>query len=178
MLDHLDRIDEDVKEGKIQGNSYSFPVLTGQAYLYDIGIRNSGGSTFLEIALSLKDNPMCRKTFSLWLPSPSSNANAQFMAMQRLYSTLFAAAKKQPKDIKFSALYNQLEKVFEEKSILVEFVLKERKSFSDKTGKEFVNQDLESLTFVSMGPKIEKPAKPETKPQASSANWGNEEVPF
>jgi len=177
-INELDQIDGDVKEGKIQGNTLAFPSLTGKAFFYWIDIKNTGTNSFLEVCLALEDNPMTKKVFSLWLPQPHSNDNAKYMAMQRVYNTVFAACKKNPKDIKLSDVYNGLQKLFETKSLLVSFSLNERKSFSEKTGKEYVNQDLESLTHVGFGDPLPRPPKPEERPAPQSTWENNDDIPF
>lgn len=179
-INALDQIDQDVKEGKIQGNTLAFPSLTGNAYFYWIELKNVGNNSFLEICLALEDNTMARKTFSLWLPQHSSNPNAKFMAMQRVYNTVFSACKKDSKSAKLSDVYNGLQKLFETKSILVSFALQERKSFSERTGKEYTNQDLESMTHIGFGSPIEKPQKQEQRqPPVIEQNWGNDnDIPF
>lgn len=179
-INALDQIDQDVKDGKIQGNTLTFPSLTGNAFFYWIDLKNAGNNSFLEICLALEDNPMTRKTFSLWLPQPGSNDNAKFMAMQRIYNSVFAACKKDSKSTKISDVFNGLQKLFETKSILVSFNLQERKSFSEKTGKEYVNQDLEALTHLGFGNPIPRPQKQEARPApAIEPNWGNDsDIPF
>jgi hypothetical protein len=167
-----DKIDNLVKEGAITGRA-NFPEK-GTAILFAVETKSNAGQNFITFHLAEHSNTSLRGVFDVRIPLPTDKEAGQFLGMQRLYATLHASCKKNPKSDKVSDVYRGLESFLQKQHMHVEYEIQNRESFSQSTGKTYTNQDLVSLKHIAVVPHtgLTKPAPKAAAHSASGSSWG------
>lgn len=145
IFEQANQINAKVVSGEL-GGAVTWP-LNGRAVLVEVKAEYKKGNPY--IAFRLMHEEKGAQSFLVRLPNASDKDTAKFMSMQRLYATLYAAAKvpagsKDPEPV-FNAL---VEDIHQNGDLLVDYTLSEYETVSQQTGKTFINQSLESLKVI------------------------------
>jgi hypothetical protein len=138
-----EQLDTDVQDGKITG-IVTWP-LEGQAELKEVRADYKDGKQFFFIKL-IGDKGT--REFAIKIPAPADKDAAKFMAMQKIYGTIFAVGGSIPGKTGVEDAFNAARDAI---GATVAYRLEEYTSFSEKHGKEFTNQSLAGLSLVATG---------------------------
>ena len=135
-----EQLDTDVQEGKISGVT-TWP-LEGQAEVKDVRADYKDGKQYFFIKL-IGDKGT--REFAIRIPGPNDKEAAKFMAMQKIYGTIYALGGSTPGKTGVQAAFEAARDSIGE---TVAFRLEEYTSFSEKHGREFTNQSLAGLSLL------------------------------
>lgn len=138
-LESLNEINSGVQNGEISG--FAQWPMEGTCCVESVDLITKNGSQYFAFRLV---GDRGKREFLVRIPNKSDKDSAKFMGMQKIYNTLYAFGSKVGEDIPQKA-FERAKKVCA-KYGKFNFVLAEYNSFSEKTGKTFKNQSLESLT--------------------------------
>jgi hypothetical protein len=177
----LDEMNDAVVSGQLSSVEYRLASTEGRCVIIDIEAKEQGGHNFLEFLVCPENNPKSQFKLSLWLPNSTSKDGAKYFAMQRLYATLYAAFKQDPKVIKPGDLYNKAKESLQTKSLLVDYTIEEKETTS-KNGRIYKNQSPLTFDFVKTIEKVEIVSKQEPVPTPSTTDTydfnSDNDVPF
>jgi hypothetical protein len=172
IFDNVDKIDQRVKAGEITGR-VEFPEK-GEAILFAVETRSNSGQNFITFHLALADNLSARGAFDVRLPLPTDKDAGQYLGMQRVYNTLHACGKKNPKIDSTGSVYTALENFLGKNSMRVGFEIENRVQWSERHAKNFTNQDLKALHHIGVVPHVGLQAP---KPKAAQPAYGQAAAP-
>lgn len=147
IFEQANQIERKVAAGEI-GGAVSWP-LEGEATLLEVGSEYKKGNPY--ITFKMRHPVKGTQTFLVRIPTANDKDGAKFMAMQRIYATVYAAADVTAGSKTPEETFNILSEDLKSGEITVKYVLSEYTTISQQTGKEFVNQSLESLTPIDSG---------------------------
>jgi hypothetical protein len=139
----VEQLDTDVQDGKISG-IVTWP-LEGHAELKDVRADYKDGKQYFFIKL-IGDKGT--REFAIKIPAPADKDAAKFMAMQKIYGTIFAVGGVVPGKTGVGEAFKAAHDAI---GATVAYRLEEYTSFSEKHGKEFTNQALAGLAIVEAG---------------------------
>jgi hypothetical protein len=185
MLDHLNQIDNGVKQGTISGGGNLQLPLQGEAILFDIDIHTDNSNQYMSFFLTVPGSQDFRR-FQLRTPSQNDKHAAQYLGMQRIYATLFGAIKADPKADLVTAVWERLTETLKTNSIKVQYEAAENSFISKRDGKEIKTLELNRLTGTARVQRVElNIQKPSAKVTStpSAEGWGKNDsfgadVPF
>lgn len=186
MLENLNNIDSGVKSGTISGGGMLQLPLTGEAILFDVDLHNDNGNQYMSFFLTLPGSSDYRR-FQLRTPSENDKHAAQYLGMQRIYSTLFGAIKADSKIDLVTTVWLKITEALKASSIKVQYECAENSFISKRDGKEIKTLELNRLTGTARIERVQiralKPSeKSATSSTPSAAGWDTgsfaNDIPF
>lgn len=139
----LEALDNQVQAGEIAG--YTAWPTEGVCEVLEVTAEHKNGKPYF--GFKLRHPVKGVREFLVRVPQATDKDAAKFMGMQRIYATLYPISGSTPGKVTVQTAFESASKV----QATMEFRLEEYESFSEKTGKSYTNQNLESLTLVSNG---------------------------
>ena len=140
----VDLLDEKVQSGEITG-IVMWPI-EGECEILEVSTTYKNGNPF--VAYRMRHPEKGNQVFMNRLSGENDKDSAKFMGMQRLYSCLFTIAGATPGKVQPSKAFEMANAKLAAGPLRAKYILQEYDSFSEKSGKTFTNQSLESLAVI------------------------------
>lgn len=118
--------------------------LQGKCYVQNVDVKDINGRMNIIFNLYSQEG---KKEFNVRIPTNADAENAQYMAMQNIYNTLYNVADVD-NDVSPKIAFAQAKKEIAsagDKGIPCHYSLRTWDKFSEKTGKTYTNQNLDTL---------------------------------